>query len=192
MPREKLFDENQALQRAMQLFWEKGYEQTSLADLTEHLGIGKGSFYATFGSKDELFNRCIALYTQVSTPELSSAFIPDRPFVESLRLLLENYVYNLISDPAGKGCFMANTCASLTPEKADLSEVVRQHYESVRATFRVMMERDGIPVEQANDAADMIITFIIGASHQSKIDTKLERYQSSVEAILRVCETPVS
>lgn len=61
-PRE--FDREQALVRAMELFWEKGYEGTSLVDLTAALGIGGPSLYAAFGSKEELFRAAVALYVK--------------------------------------------------------------------------------------------------------------------------------
>ena len=56
MPRVKTFDQKEALGKAMELFWEKGYEATSLSDLTTRLNIGKGSFYNTFGSKRQLYS----------------------------------------------------------------------------------------------------------------------------------------
>ncbi len=54
-----MFDEEKALGKALDLFWEKGYRATSLNDLTIRLSIGKGSFYDTFGSKKQLFDSCL-------------------------------------------------------------------------------------------------------------------------------------
>lgn len=63
-PRE--FDPDLALQKALEVFWKKGYEGASLPDLTEAMGINKPSIYATFGNKEQLFLKAIELYeTQV-------------------------------------------------------------------------------------------------------------------------------
>ena len=55
MGRSREFDENVVLQKAMELFWEQGYEKTSLSDLVEHMGIHRRSLYDTFGDKHTLF-----------------------------------------------------------------------------------------------------------------------------------------
>ncbi len=55
MARTREFDTEGAVSRAMELFWTRGYEATSVRDLTRHLGIGQGSLYAAFGDKDGLY-----------------------------------------------------------------------------------------------------------------------------------------
>jgi AcrR family transcriptional regulator len=62
MGRPREFDVEQALDRAMELFWQKGYEGTSLADLTETLGITRPSLYAAFGNKEALFRTVLKRY----------------------------------------------------------------------------------------------------------------------------------
>ncbi|MFE5588533.1 helix-turn-helix domain-containing protein, partial [Kitasatospora sp. NPDC056531] len=59
MARTKEFDPDAALQAALELFWRRGYEATSMADLVEGLGIARASIYATFGSKRELYLRAL-------------------------------------------------------------------------------------------------------------------------------------
>ncbi|KAA0114704.1 TetR/AcrR family transcriptional regulator [Mycolicibacterium sp. P9-22] len=70
-PRE--FDRTAALERAMELFWEKGFEGTSLTDLTSAMGIGSTSLYAAFGSKDELFREAVQHYGQSAGAEIWAA-----------------------------------------------------------------------------------------------------------------------
>ena len=62
MARTKGFDENQALEAALRLFWEKGYAATSLQDLETGMGLNRASIYNAFGNKRSLFKRCLALY----------------------------------------------------------------------------------------------------------------------------------
>lgn len=70
-PRE--FDRTAALERAMELFWEKGFEGTSMADLTSAMGIGSTSLYAAFGCKDELFREAVEHYGQSAGAEIWAA-----------------------------------------------------------------------------------------------------------------------
>lgn len=69
MSRSKEFDPDAALQQAMELFWEHGYEATSLAQLTDRLGIGRASLYATFGDKRELYLQALRRYLETRDPD---------------------------------------------------------------------------------------------------------------------------
>ncbi|MCE7002789.1 TetR/AcrR family transcriptional regulator [Kibdelosporangium philippinense] len=64
MPRTKEFDPDAVLRSALNLFWRKGYEATSIQDLVDHLGIGRASMYATFGTKHDLYLRALDLYCE--------------------------------------------------------------------------------------------------------------------------------
>src|SRR5690606_40309176 len=65
MARPRTYDPDAALDRAMRLFWEKGYAGTSMADLVEATGVSRYGFYSEFGDKDALFEKCIAYYARV-------------------------------------------------------------------------------------------------------------------------------
>lgn len=67
MARPKEFDPNEALERAMLLFWEKGFQATSMRDLVQAMGINRGSLYDTFGSKEELYQAAIDRYCDEQT-----------------------------------------------------------------------------------------------------------------------------
>lgn len=71
--RPRTFDREQALLRAMEIFWEKGFEGTSMVDLTSAMGIGAPSLYAAFGSKQELFKAAVALYVSTDGADIWGA-----------------------------------------------------------------------------------------------------------------------
>jgi AcrR family transcriptional regulator len=71
--RPRAFDRDQALARAMDIFWDKGFEGTSMVDLTAGMGIGAPSLYAAFGSKEELFRQAVALYAATEGADIWGA-----------------------------------------------------------------------------------------------------------------------
>src|SRR4051812_19033882 len=68
--RTKEFDPETALRAALELFWERGYEATSMADLVEHMGVARASIYATFGGKHELYLKALDRYGESVGPYL--------------------------------------------------------------------------------------------------------------------------
>lgn len=184
MARVKTFSREEVVEKAMRLFWEKGYESTSLSDLTEHLGIGKGSFYATFSSKEELFNLCIERYTASNIPFLNSALDPNTEFRIGLRRLLEAYVNGLLKDDERKGCFMANSCSLVFGKNSGVGKKIEQHYARIREYFEDHLTRHGVHNDKARAISATIITFLIGASQQSKVDRDTRSYLATVDNII--------
>jgi len=109
--RKRTFEKDEALDKAMRVFWENGYSGTSLSDLTNELGINKPSLYAAFGNKEKLFEASIERYLTEYAAPLSKCLsdAEDVPVKESLR----SYLYNIIdlqteSNSPG-GCFVVKS-----------------------------------------------------------------------------------
>ncbi len=105
MARTKEFDVDLALARALDLFHSKGFEGTSMQELVEHLGINRGSLYATFGCKEDIYAQALELYTTTGGQGMIEAMAANTP----LRERLSAFLYQLITDPDGRGCFVVNT-----------------------------------------------------------------------------------
>jgi AcrR family transcriptional regulator len=121
-PRE--FDRDEALDKAMRLFWERGYEGTSVGDLVERLGIGKPSLYAAFGSKEELFYEALDRYIRdYGPPPLRSATA--RAAIEEL---LRNNVATYTDPRSPSGCMIVLAAAVGPPQNAE----VRAHVTALR------------------------------------------------------------
>jgi TetR/AcrR family transcriptional regulator, transcriptional repressor for nem operon len=73
MPRPRHFDEQDVVDRAMELFWTEGYEATSVTDLTAQLGVHSGSLYRTFGDEHALFVRALGRYRETQAIPLAPA-----------------------------------------------------------------------------------------------------------------------
>lgn len=177
-----------ALNKAMDLFWAKGYESTSISDLTQLLGIGKGSFYATFKSKENLFNQCIESYTNSNFPFLEQALEAESDYRQGLRKLLEAYVNGLMNDPKRKGCFMANSCSLVHAENTNVGAKIGEHYARIEKYFELFLVGKGVRMNKAKSVSATIITFLIGASQQSKINRNKASYLSTVKNIIALLD----
>ncbi len=112
--RNRSFDKDSALEKAMLVFWKNGYPGTSLTDLTSIMGINKSSLYAAFGNKEELFNQSITFYLnkhgEVHSTELFETGL-------SLKERIKNYLFSIakmVSNPAlPKGCLVCNSTSEI-------------------------------------------------------------------------------
>ncbi len=120
-PRE--FNEDSALEAAMRLFWERGYEGTSLNDLTEAMGVNRGSLYATFGDKESLFLKALARYADGPTSYLKFA-LKEPTAVRVIESIFRGSV-NVLGDPANpRGCLSTQGALATGPAAASVKEAL--------------------------------------------------------------------
>ncbi|MEV0415110.1 helix-turn-helix domain-containing protein [Streptomyces sp. NPDC050448] len=140
MARPRTFDEEAILDRAMLLFWRKGYEATAMSDLVEELGLGRGSIYAAFGDKHQLFIRALGRYLDRQAHLLTTAFSEDRPALAQLREVLDKL---LAADAAcgDAGCFSVNSIAELLPHDQEVATLARRSLRVAEETLTAQLER---------------------------------------------------
>lgn len=141
MPWEKQFNEEAVLEKAMIAFWEKGYANTSLADLVERTGIGRGSLYATYHDKHELFLAALRLYDDRNRKrvlaELESRNGPREAVLKMFRGFLE-----ATGDGApSRGCFLTNTALELAARDPEAAAIVTESQQQIEAFFGRMIRR---------------------------------------------------
>jgi len=164
----------------MELFWEKGYASTSLSDLTTHLGIGKGSFYATFKSKQALFDAAFDLYRQSKIELLEQLLNSETEVKVGLRKLLEFNLEELLSDKKHKGCFIANTCSEFSGTNEVLRDRLVEHYGIIQLALVNYLGRGKVRPKKAESVAAIIVTFLMGMNQQAKFKRDKKSYKSSI------------
>jgi AcrR family transcriptional regulator len=112
MSRPKEFDETSVLDRAMELFWDQGYQATSLADLELHLGIGRQSIYDTYGNKLGLYHKALDRYSRVPVTHLLGRL--EAGGAQAIRSFFERLIAYQ-SCPSPQACFMVNSAIELAP-----------------------------------------------------------------------------
>jgi TetR/AcrR family transcriptional repressor of nem operon len=107
--RTKDFDEKEALDKAVQLFWHKGYNGTSMQDVLDNLGLSRSSLYRAFTDKHTLYLKALANYQQFSFSEIRSVINEGDTAKETIRKILDFIADVVLSDEQHKGCFMLNS-----------------------------------------------------------------------------------
>ena len=135
-PRE--FDEAAVLEAAMDAFWQKGYEATSLADLCACTGLHKGSLYQTFGGKHELFMRALSHYVEEEFREVAAVAFQSESPLENVRAAVAK-----ICDDAGndKGCMMINSMVELAPHDPEVRKLLQAAGEKRLRVMTDMLEK---------------------------------------------------
>ncbi|OZB92362.1 TetR/AcrR family transcriptional regulator [Paenibacillus sp. XY044] len=113
MARPREFDENKALNDALELFWEKGYEATTVADLAKKIGINRPSLYAAFGDKRALFESAIHTYQQNYLDKLHDILKKNGSGFRGIEAVFVRFMDSLMSHEAQRGCFFVNSIAEL-------------------------------------------------------------------------------
>ncbi|MEV5569200.1 TetR/AcrR family transcriptional regulator [Spirillospora sp. NPDC052269] len=161
MARPRTFDEDRALDVAMRLFWENGYEATSTRDLCTALGLDRSSVYNAFASKHELFRRALVRYTELMTErQLEILDEPGVPALDRIRRLLHVIVEQereTFRDGHGVGCMTVNTTVELAGRDPEIAAHLARDTERRLASLRAAVEtgrRDG-SITSPRDPADL-------------------------------------
>ncbi|MFI0815332.1 TetR/AcrR family transcriptional regulator [Streptomyces sp. NPDC021098] len=142
MARTKEFDPEAALQSALELFWRRGYEATSMADLVEHLGIGRASIYATFGNKHELYLKAMDRYAETRDPSLVAELSQPGPALPAVRALVHRFAEEAASpEKRLAGCLVTNTAAELAPHDPVVARRVEVSWDHVETPLYVALIR---------------------------------------------------
>ena len=109
MARPKAFNEEEAIDKAVKVFWAKGYEATSMQDLINAMGIQRGSLYATFGSKQQLFLKSLKRYGVVVVNKLLEILESKPSAIESIELFFSQLVEHLLTAGELRSCLVTNS-----------------------------------------------------------------------------------
>jgi TetR/AcrR family transcriptional repressor of nem operon len=140
MARTREFDEERAIDAAVDCFWARGYEATSVRDLAEHMGIGGASLYNAYGDKRALFSRSLERYANRSMRERIARLEARHQPKQAIRAFLTEIVDRSLKDPDRKGCLLVNSALDVAPHDARIGKVVAGYLDELRAFFRRNLE----------------------------------------------------
>lgn len=168
------FDRNTVLERAMQLFWRRGYTKTGMTDLLEHMGIQRQSFYNTFGSKEEIFLEAVKLYAHSRFSEISAILAgPGNP-IENIKKVLGIWRKMVIGEETC-GCMLGNSVAELGLEHAAVGKLLEENISLLVDAFQRALSKAQAQGYLARDKdphalANAIVVIAQGMALMSKLD----------------------
>ena len=137
---DKQFDPHEALGKAMQLFWAKGYAATGMAELQEQMGIGRKSLYDTFGNKRQLFIKALQLYSDSVVRRVFSELNKGGSPLGNVRRLMRT-LQQQHSMPDSTGCLLGVSMAQIRTDDVEMAEILRHHVKGVEEAFYKTFKR---------------------------------------------------
>ncbi len=189
MGRPAEFDRDRVLDAAMQLFWRKGYEATSLADLLKAMGLSKSSLYQAFGSKHALFESCITRYRDMLVADMQAAL----DSAGSARRFIEQAFYAVDAETRSsatrRGCLVMNTASEFAQRDPAIARRVSastRAFSKVFATAVRQAQHDGeIPADRDPTAlASYLVSSMTGLRTMVKAGASKHKTRDIAKVIL--------
>jgi TetR/AcrR family transcriptional repressor of nem operon len=140
MARLKEFDEERALDGAVDCFWKHGYGTTTVRDLADAMQIGGASLYNAYGDKRTLFERALERYANRSMRDRIARMEAEHRPKEAIRAFIAEIIDRSLKDPDRKGCLLINSALDVAPHDAEIGKVVAGYLDELRAFFQRNIE----------------------------------------------------
>jgi AcrR family transcriptional regulator len=198
--RPRAFDRDDAVNQAMQLFWQHGYDSTSLSLLKAELGggISAPSFYAAFGSKETLFDECVQRYLTTFAQVTECLWDETLPPRQAIETALRQSARMQCDDGHPKGCMVTlGVMSAPSPENAHVAQALTHSRARTRAGIVACVERgvsEGLLADDTNAAAMATVfdSFLQGISILARDDTPIENIDAAITQVMRTWDVMAS
>jgi len=191
---DKQFDPEIALEKAMHLFWAKGYAATGLNELLETMEIGRKSLYDTFGNKRALFMRALDLYSRTVVGDIREQLTdPNRSALENVRALMLGFASDN-AEPMSPGCLLGVSMAQFRTDDTEMAKALREHMKRVESAYhaafsKAQTEGDLKPTTNVRDLARLFMSAHQGLTLIGRVMDTPEVPRGIVDGALAVLET---
>jgi TetR/AcrR family transcriptional repressor of nem operon len=185
LARYKTFEPTDAIEEAMLLFWEQGYKTTSVDDLVNRLGIGRGSLYATFQDKRTLFLKALDHYSEMVLAELLPLMEAEKSVAKAARRVLEK-VYELSSRPSHPaGCLMTNTLAEVGLRDPAIAKRLMANYARLETSLVALLDRGRTRGEIAAGQSTLALArFVLTIMQGLRVLSKARPDRTMIEQVI--------
>ncbi|MEM8963622.1 MAG: TetR/AcrR family transcriptional regulator [Acidobacteriota bacterium] len=184
--RPKQYDRDDVLDRALTLFWDKGYEATGVADLTSTCGLGRQSLYNAFGDKRGLFLAALGRYNCAFGGQVIERLRdPNEDPLASIATVLSTHR----AEKPATGCLVANTAAELGPHDEEIAAALRRQVDLIRGGFESalgrLQETDRLhPKLTPETGSHLLIAVIEGMAVLDRLGVDSDQLDSIVATVL--------
>jgi TetR/AcrR family transcriptional regulator, transcriptional repressor for nem operon len=179
----------------MECFWRRGYEATSLRDLTGAMGLTAPSIYNAFGDKQQLFGRALEQYLEHTTRQRLRRLQEELPPKEAIRRFFAEIVDHSINDRQRKGCFLVNSALEVAPHDAKCRGVIAAQFGSIEAFFRQCIlagqtDRTISPDIEASEVARLLLGVLLGIRVLARAKPRREILEGVARPALAMLDKP--
>jgi len=197
MARVKTFDSEAAIDAAMDLFWRKGYADTSVQDLVNELGISRSSLYATFGDKDQLFQQVFSRYTATEAGPRHGLLTRDGSVLDALRELLYGLAQAPEHYPDRRGCLVVNAAMERVPYDPATTALVTAQLGRLEEALYAALRRGQVagdidPDRDARTMARFLVSVIQGMRVVGKATADRTTLRDTADVALDAVRAPRS
>ena len=194
MARPKEFQRDEALGKAVEVFWLHGFKATSMSDLQRATGIGRQSLYDTFGDKEQIFAQALDHYLNHSY-ERNDRLLNGNDGLATIRTYFETSVRELSSHIPRRACMIFNTCVELSPHDNNIAKKVETGIKHLRRAFIRALKRakdqDLIGADADLPAlAEFLTSQVGGLAIMAKRGASRKSMQAVANTALKVLEQP--
>jgi TetR/AcrR family transcriptional repressor of nem operon len=187
MARHKEFDRDEALHKAMEVFWSRGYEAASVGELVKHMGINRQSLYDTFGDKHALYLAALDRYREVEGRKMFELLERPGPVKKALRQLFESVIGCSRGEGERRGCFVGNATSELAGRcRATAEKACDQMAAAEEALYRALLRgrREG----EIGGRGDLraVARFLYSSLQGLQLMSKATRDRKTLEDVVRV------
>jgi TetR/AcrR family transcriptional regulator, transcriptional repressor for nem operon len=187
MPRPKEFERDVVLDRAMRVFWSRGYEATSIQHLVDRMGIQRGSLYDTFGDKRALFFAAIERYDRVVTAKLMAALDEPASGKDAIRRFFRLKVELALESGRPRGCLVTNSAAELASRDRGAATRVGGVLTKIEAAFqRAVVRAQNAGEIDASRNSRALARFLTSSAQGLSVMAKTFPERAVLEDIVKV------
>lgn len=167
MARPREFDEATALEAAIECFWDRGYEATSIRDLAAKMGISAPSLYNTYGDKRALFAQALERYLDNSARALIKRHEDSLPPKQAIRSFIEEIIKRSVTDAERRGCLLVNSALEVAPHDRKMRAVIADRLAEIEGFFyrsiKAAQAEGAVPQDRAaKDIARLLLGVLLG------------------------------
>lgn len=189
MARLREFDEERAIDRAVDCFWHRGYEATSVRDLADAMKIGGASLYNAYGDKRALFEKSLERYANRSMRERIERLEAEHRPKEAIRAFIFEIIDRSLKDPDRKGCMLVNSALDVAPHDTAIGKVVAGYLNELRAFFRRNVEA-AHPGLDAGETAGHLLGVVLGIRVLARTSARRKALESVARPALALLDQP--
>ena len=191
MARLREFDTEQALEKAMRLFWQKGYADTTMRDLVATTGVAHAGLYTAFGDKRSLFQAALQRYGDSVLAKLVEDLEAPGAGRRQIEQLFDRLIRQARAGAWKNGCFMCNTAVEFGDDKGEIIRSVNRNLGRLERAFHGALARARASGEIASEldlqaAAAFLVSVFVGSAVRLRAKSPVGRVESGVRMALRV------